>query len=136
MRTPLTPFKWLDAELLDGAGDHAPNLNRLAIFGNDVGVGGVGSFKLDAPEALAQDLHGEVPVHDGHNDVGVARFDGPVHHQNVAIKDAGLGHGVAAGTQKVGGLRVFYEQLGEINPLGAQIFGGRGKAGLYVAANE
>ena len=45
-------------KLLDGAGHHAPHLNRLAFFGDDIRESRIRCFELDAVCALVQIFEG------------------------------------------------------------------------------
>jgi putative SOS response-associated peptidase YedK len=125
-----------DRELLDAAGDHAPDLDGLAFLGRDVWVGRVGGLEFDATGPLVQLLDGKVPIDDGHHNVVVARLDGLVHHQDVIVKDADFDHGVPAGPQEVGGLCVLDQQLREVDPLSAEILRRRRKSCLNISAQE
>ena len=113
-----------DLKLLDAAGHHAPDFNRLTLFGHDVRKSGIGCLELDAPGTLVKMLDGEVAIDDGHDHMVVAGFDGPVHHDDVVVKYPGLDHRVAAGTHEIGGLWVHHQNLGQINALSTQILCG------------
>lgn len=63
-------------------------------------------------------------------------LDGPVDHHDVVIKNAGLRHGMPAGPQEIGRLGMGHQHLGQVNPLGAQVFGWRGKASAHAVSQQ
>lgn len=123
-------------ELFDAAGDHAPDLQRLAVFRHDVGKSWIRRLELDATQMLVQLLDGEITVHHGDDDVVVAWFDGPVHHQDVVVKDAKPNHGQSAGPQKISGLCMHHQQLGQVDLLRPEVFCRGWKASAHPVSDH
>ena len=82
------------AKSLDRARDHAANAQALPVLERDVGVGGIGGLEFDLSVAFVEVLHGELAVDLGHHHVFVHWREGAVDHQDVAIENARLCHGV------------------------------------------
>ena len=121
------------AKLLDGAGHHPPDLNRLSLFGRDIGKGAVCCFEFDLSRSLKQMLYSEFTVHDSNNNILVSGFERFVHYENVIVKDARLNHGTASGPQQVSGLRVGDELFDQIYVALTLVLSWRWKPGLNIA---
>ena len=76
--------------------------------------------------AQAQHLAGgRIALPDGHHNVAVLGGDAAIDHQHVAAADAGLHHGRAVGSVKVGGSGVAYQVAIEVDHIVLKIFGRR-----------
>ena len=114
----------LNRELFDAAGHNAPDFNRLAFFWDDIWKSRIGGFKFDTAGALIQVLDGEISVDDGDHDMVMTGFDGTVHHQNIFVKNARIHHGLTAGAQEIGSLRMHDQHLRQVDAVRTQILRG------------
>ena len=127
------PSRWKD---FDAAGDHAPDLNSLAVLGDDVGVSGIGRLQLGAAQLLVELLHCELTIHRGDDDMFVAGALGAVDHQDVLVRDTQLYHGKATGAHEVGGLGVGHQDVFEVDALAPKVFGRGGESRFDLVVQQ
>lgn len=77
---------------LDAGSDYAPDFDGLVALGDDVGVSGIASFEAHDATCLVQILHRELAINDSHHDVTMARLNGAVNNNQIAIGNAVLLH--------------------------------------------
>lgn len=118
------------------AGDHTPHRQLLAVLQLDGGEGRILGDEAHAPAALPQALDREFAVDDCDDDVATCGFQRTVDHQQIAVGDAGAGHGVAFHTHEEGRLAVGDEVLVQVEGALDVVVGRRGKARRYAGEEQ
>ncbi len=118
--------------LNDAGHDNAPDLDRLAIVGHDVGKVGIGRDQAEEIRTGVQGLACEVAIDNGDDDVTTLGLDRPVHQHDRAIQDARIAHGVPTYAQHERGLRVLDQLVHQVDALELVIFGRAGETGLHA----
>ncbi len=119
---------WGRRQQLDDARDDAPDAEVLLGRGVDGRVVLVGRLQPHAPQRAAVELDRRRAVDDGHDDVAVARLQALVHHEQVAVVDAGAAHGDAFDLGEERRLGALHEQVVEVERARGVVVGGRGEA--------
>lgn len=121
------------AVLVDARRHHSPDFQGLTILGSDVRKGWIRSLELRAAAALVKPLYRELTIDHSDNDVHVLGLQSSVHDKDGVVVDAGVDHGMTAGTDQESRLRVGDEDLAKVYGLLLQVFCRRGKASLGAA---
>ena len=121
---------------MNGTSDHPPDGQFLPFLEADRLIPGVLGMQFRDPAAPDQALDGQFVVHHGHHHRAVHRFEGTVHHDDVAIVDAGIDHGIALDPQEEGCGFVLDQQFVEIEHVFHVVVGGRREAGRHGMAEQ
>lgn len=122
-------------ELLDARQHYAPDLDGLAIAGDDVLIVWIGSLEPDVLALLPQLRAGVGAIDHRHHDLPMAWPDCPVHQNDIAMKNAFAAHRVSAHPQGVGRRGVQDDAQQYINVLCLEIIGWRGKPGIHAGVD-
>ena len=121
---------------MDDEGDDTPDGKFLGLADFDGGEVGVLSFKKDASAPFPEQLHREIPVKHGDDDLALPQRDRAIHDQDVAALGSGIAHRIAQDTDKEGGCRVADEMLVEVERALHVVLGWRREPGLDVGGGQ
>jgi len=111
---------------MDHMDGHAPDLNVAAAMQFQCRVLGIGGFQPQSTAVASQTLQREGPVEHGDHHAAWPWVEAAVHHQQIAVMNAGTDHGIAAHAQKERAGGVADELVIQVNPhLHVVIGGGR-----------
>lgn len=123
----------MSACVLDDAGhDDAPDFNRLAVGGHDVGKVGVCRDQEETVGTSVKGLASEIAIDHGNHDVSAFGLDRPIHQHDRAIQDARVSHPQAAHAQHERGLRVPDELVHQVDVFDLVVFCWRRESGLHA----
>ena len=107
---------------LDGVGHDTPDLYRLPLFGQDVGVRWIGRLQLQVGTTFPKPFYSEFTVHHCDDNMAMACLYRPVDQHHIAVVDTGFSHGGATHTHQVRCQPVLDQDFVEVDTLAGVVF--------------
>jgi hypothetical protein len=96
----------------------------------------MGGLQPPAALVLVEKLEREGPLDHGDHHPAGPGLNGPVHHQQVAVEDAGIAHRLAAHPQEEGAAGVADQHIVEVDAALDVVVGGAGEARRHAGAHQ